>query len=138
MRREEIATQVYAEFGFALLHNRSEGVVRPTLAVCLPGKCEKTEFTSAGDKTFASVKSEEIRFTDPYMKGISAVFLMLVPVDEHLQINNEILGYISTMLIEDFEFMEIVERKEKEEIREAITKNLKKYFQKIVTEVSGV
>ena len=63
---------------------------------------------------------------------------MLVPVDEHLQINNEILGYISTMLIEDFEFMEIVERKEKEEIREAITKNLKKYFQKIVTEVSGV
>ena len=41
------------------------------------------------------------------------------------------------MLIEDFEFMEIVEQKEKEEIREAITKNLKKYFQKIVTEVSG-
>ena len=63
--------------------------------------------------------------------------MMLVPVDEHLQINNEILGYISTMLIEDFEFMEIVEQKEKEEIREAITKNLKKYFQKIVTEVSG-
>ena len=62
---------------------------------------------------------------------------MLVPVDEHWQINNEILGYISTMLIEDFEFMEIVEQKEKEEIREAITKNLKKYFQKIVTEVSG-
>ncbi|MFQ9345611.1 MAG: hypothetical protein ACLR2O_08815 [Coprococcus sp.] len=25
--------------------------------------------------------------------------------------NNEILGYISTMLIEDFEFMEIVEQK---------------------------
>ena len=71
------------------------------------------------------------------MKGISAVFVMLVPADEHLQINNEILGYISTMLIEDFEFMEIVEQKEKEEIREAITKNLKKYFQKIVTEVSG-
>ena len=84
-----------------------------------------------------SMKPEDIRFTDPYMKGISAVFVMLVPVDEHLQINNEILGYISTMLIEDFEFMEIVEQKEKEEIREAITKNLKKYFQKIVTEVSG-
>ena len=157
MRREEIATQVYAEFGFALLHNRSEGVVRPTLAVCLPGKCEKTEFTSAERAREAfeetkrantdfeemkhgpndSMKPEDIRFTDPYMKGISAVFVMLVPVDEHLQINNEILGYISTMLIEDFEFMEIVEQKEKEEIREAITKNLKKYFQKIVTEVSG-
>ena len=109
MRREEIATQVYAEFGFALLHNRSEGVVRPTLAVCLPGKCEKTEFTSAERAREAfeetkrantdfeemkhgpndSMKPEDIRFTDPYMKGISAVFVMLVPVDEHLQINNE-------------------------------------------------
>ena len=141
MRREEIATQVYAEFGFALLHNRSEGVVRPTLAICLPGKQVNTKFINEelASEAFEETKDrEEIRFMDPYMKGISAVFVMLVPVDEHLQINNEILGYISTMLIEDYEFMEIVERKDKNEIREAITKNLKKYFQKIVTEVSGV
>lgn len=141
MRREEIATQVYAEFGFALLHNRSEGVVRPTLAICLPGEQVNTKFINEEltSEAFEETKDrEEIRFTDPYMKGISAVFVMLVPVDEHLQINNEILGYISTMLIEDYEFMEIVERKGKNEIREAITKNLKKYFQKIVTEVSGV
>ncbi len=33
MRREKIATQVFAEFGFALLHTRTKGVVRPSFAV---------------------------------------------------------------------------------------------------------
>ena len=41
MRREEIVTQVYAEFGFALLHNRSEGVVRPTPRSLPAGKVRK-------------------------------------------------------------------------------------------------
>lgn len=110
LRRERLSTQVFAEFGFALLHTRTKGVVRPTFAVCM------TKDLSA--------------FKDPYFKGISVVIIMLVPVDENLRINNEILGYLSSMLIEEFEFLEIILRGDKEEIRGVISRYLKKFFNK--------
>ena len=96
MRRERISSQVFAEFGFALLHTRTKGVIRPSFAVCM------TKDLKA--------------FEDPYFKGISVVFIMLVPDDEHIKINNQILGYISTLLIEEYDFMEAVLRGNKEEI----------------------
>ena len=57
--REDISTQIIAEFGFALLHARSHGVDEPRLAICLPesGNC----------------------FTDAYFKQIRVVFIMLIP-----------------------------------------------------------
>ncbi len=36
------------------------------------------------------------------------------------------------MLIEEYEFMDIVVRGDKEEIREALSGNLKKYFEKYI------
>ena len=108
LRREKIATQVFAEFGFALLHTRTKGVIRPTFAICMTKdlKC----------------------YEDPYMKGIDIVFIMLVPVDGHLQANSDIMGYISTILIEEYDFTDTVRRGNKEEIRTALSKYLKKYF----------
>lgn len=110
MRRERISTQVFAEFGFALLHTRTKGVIRPSFSVCMTRDLQA--------------------FSDPYFKGITVVFVMLVPMDDRISVNNEILGYISSMLIEEIEFMDVVARGDKEEIRSYLSKSLKKYFKK--------
>lgn len=115
-KREQISSQVFAEFGFALLHTRTEGVTRPSFAVCLT--------------------TEKQVFSDPYFKGISVVIIMLVPCDKNLRMNNDIMGYVSGMLIEDYEFLEILNRGEKEEIREALSRHLKRYFSKYIAKVS--
>ena len=116
MQRERISTQIFAELGFALLHTRTKGVIRPSFAVCMT--------------------KDLMPFTDPYMKAIDVVFIMLVPVDENRKINNDIMGYISTMLIEEYDFMDAVRQGEKEEIRAALSKHLKKYFNKYLAGLS--
>ncbi|MDO4274276.1 MAG: BglG family transcription antiterminator [Eubacteriales bacterium] len=113
MRREKIGTQVFAEFGFALFHTRTKGVIRPSFSVCM------TRDLSA--------------FKDQYFKGISVIFVMLVPEDENLRVNSEILGYISTLLIEEYEFMEVVMQGDKEEIRGCLSSYLKKFFNKYLS-----
>ena len=100
-RREQIASQVFAEFGFALLHTRTKGVIRPVFNVCMTKDLGP--------------------FEDPYFKGISVVFVMLIPMDEHVQVNNDILGYISSVLIEEYEFLDVVSRGKKEEIRSSLS-----------------
>lgn len=106
--REKVASQVYAEFDFALLHARTEGVQNPMFHICL------TEDGTSYD--------------NPYFKNITVVFIMLVPVDDNLQRNTEILGYISEMLVEDSSFLDVVREGEEEKCREKLSKQLKKYF----------
>lgn len=112
LKREQIASQVFAEFGFALFHARTKGVTRPAFSVCM------TKDLGA--------------FADAYFKGIRIVFIMLAPIDDHMKINGDIMGYISSMLIEDYEFMDVVVQGDKEEIRGALSRNLKKYFNKYI------
>lgn len=116
IRREQISSQVFAEFGFALLHTRTKGVIRPSFNVCMTRDLGP--------------------FKDPYFKGITIVFIMLVPVDEHLQVNNDILGYISSLLIEEYEFLDIIAGGQKEEIRSALSRYLKKYFNQYLGNLS--
>ena len=112
MKRERISSQIFAEFGFALLHTRTKGVVRPGFHVCMTRNLDS--------------------FRDPYFKGIKVVFVMLAPVDDNLRINNEILGHISSTLIEDFHFLDVILRGEKEEIRDELSRCLKQYFNKYI------
>ena len=116
MRREQVSSQIFAEFGFALLHTRTKGVTRPTFAVCM------TKDLTA--------------FADPYFKQIDVVFIMLVPVDELVKINNDIMGHISAMLIEDPDFLITAQRGDKEEIRSVLSVNLKQYFKKYLAGLS--
>lgn len=116
MRREQVSSQIFAEFGFALLHTRTKGVTRPTFAVCM------TKDLTA--------------FADPYFKQINVVFIMLVPVDDLVKINNDIMGHISAMLIEDPDFLITAQRGEKEEIRSVLSANLKQYFKKYLVGLS--
>lgn len=117
LKREQISTQIFAEFGFALLHTRTKGVTRPGFSICM------TKDLGA--------------FLDPYFKEITTVYIMLAPVDEHAKVNNDILGYISSMLVEELEFTDTVARGDKEEIRDVLSRYLKKYFNKCLTSISG-
>lgn len=107
-RREQLGTQIFAEFGFALLHARTEGVTRPGVSVWRPpdGK----------------------RFANPVFKGINLVLVMLLPDDENRQINSDILGYISSSLIEDYEFLEQIQTGDEEQVKKLLKRYLKKYF----------
>ena len=107
-RREKLGSQIFAEFGFALLHTRTKGVVRPTFSVCMA--------------------KEQEAFYDPYFKGINLVLIMLIPVDANIQINSEIFGSISSALIEDYELLATITKGDQQEIREVLSKHLKKFF----------
>lgn len=117
LRREQIASQVFAEFGFALFHARTKGVMRPAFSICMT-------------KDLAP-------FANPYFKGIGIVFVMLAPVDANAKLNGDIMGYISSMLIEEYEFLELVGKGDKEEIRTALSRSLKKYFHKYIGSFTG-
>lgn len=116
IKREQISTQIFAEFGFALLHTRTKGVIRPSFNVCMTKDLGP--------------------FKDPYFKGITITFIMLVPFDENLRVNNDILGYISSILIEEYEFYDTVLTGQKEAIRTALSKYLKKYFNKYLSNLT--
>lgn len=106
--RERLGSQIFAEFGFALLHTRTKGVTRPGFGIWM------TKDSKA--------------FSDPYFKGIGVVLVMLLPVDDNIKVNSEIMGYISSMLIEDYDFLTVVTGGNKEEIKAVLSENLKKFF----------
>lgn len=114
-RREKISSQIFAEFEFALLHTRTKGVVRPSFTVCMTKDLQA--------------------FADPYFKGIRVVFIMLLPVDENVKVNSEILGYISSVLIEDYSFMNTVLTGDRQAIQDALSVHLKKFFSKYLARV---
>lgn len=112
-KREKISSQIFAEFGFALLHTRTKGVIRPSFSICMTKDLQA--------------------FQDPYFKGISVVFVMLVPDDENVKVNNDILGCLSASLVEEYEFMEVVMKGDKEKIRSLVSRYLKVYFNKYLS-----
>lgn len=107
--RESISSQVLAEFGFALLHARTTGVKQPIVTIYVPD-------------------SSDI-FEDVYFKKIRVVFVILIPDDENLEINGELLGYISSAIIEDPLFLEIASNKNQEEVRNYISTKMKEFLQ---------
>lgn len=114
-KREKVASQIFAEFGFALLHTRTKGVIRPSFTVCMTKDLQA--------------------FKDPYFKGIQVVFIMLIPMDDHIRVNSEILGYISSVLVEDYTFMDTVLTGDKKAIQNAVSAHLKKFFNKYLNRV---
>ena len=108
MRRERLSSQIFPDLNFALLHARTEGVVKPVFSVC-----QTKDGTS---------------FFDPYFKGVCVVLVMLVPKDDHTAENSEILGVLSERLIEEEAFLEAVRHGGKEEIRAFVSQFLNQYF----------
>lgn len=107
-RREKIASQIIPEYEFALLHSRTKGVVRPVFAVCLTKELNE--------------------FKDPFFRGIKAVIIMLIPEDDHMEENGDIMGFLSSKLVENNDFLDTIFTGDKENIRSFITRELKRYF----------
>ncbi len=114
--REMIATQVYETFGFALFHSRSQGVKSPTLGVCLP--------------------KQEKSFKNYYFKGIKVIFVMLIPEDENIDVNSELLGYLSSLLLEENSFLETMLNGNASLIKETISDQLKAFYQEKLNRIT--
>jgi len=107
-KRERLGSQVFSSMGFSLFHARTLGVVKPAFMVCL-------------------TKNRGV-FYDSYFQGIDVCLVMLVPDDEHAEENGKILGCLSSMLIEEDEFLYTLKNGEIEEIRNLMSGYLKKFF----------
>ena len=114
MNREKIASQIFGEMGFALLHEKTKGVIRPSFTVFMTKDLGP--------------------FCNPYFKGITIVLVMLIPDDENSRINREIMGSISGMIIEDCDFLDTIGKGNKEEIRSMLTRHLKQFFYKYLNQ----
>ena len=60
---------------------------------------------------------------------------MLVPEDEYIRENTAVFGYVSEMLMEDDTFLDTILAGDKEKIREALSRILKKYFQQYLNQL---
>lgn len=107
-RREKISSQIIPEYGFALLHSRTGGVVKPNFSLC--------------------VTKDRKSFSDPYFKGIRAVVIMLIPEDDEAKVNGNIMGFVSSQLIEDTKFLNLIFTGEQEEIKDYLEYILRLYF----------
>ena len=114
-RRKELGTQVFPDFGFALLHCKTDGVLRPSFSIC----------RTNGD----------VPFLVPYFEGVGLVIVMLMPVDEHLKENREILGFLSETLVEEPEFLEALTGGGREEMQAVLSKYLKRFFNQYLDRV---
>lgn len=113
--RERMGTQIYPEFGFALFHTRTEGVVKPAFSVYLT--------------------KDLGLYQDPYFREIGAVIVMLLPQDEHVAENSRILGHISEQLIEEPDFLDTILEGDKEQIRAQLSRYLKQFFNQYLDKV---
>ncbi len=114
-RREKISSQIIPEYGFALLHSRTGGVVKPNFSLC--------------------VTKDRTAFLDPYFKGSKAVIIMLIPEDDQVGINSDIMGCLSGQLIENSEFLKVMFEGEKETVKDKVEKVLRQYFKQYLETV---
>ncbi|MFI3141780.1 MAG: BglG family transcription antiterminator [Clostridia bacterium] len=117
LQREKMSTQIFAEFGFALLHARTSGVTQPYLGVFLT-------------ENLGSFKHES-------MKQIKVVFMMLIPKDENMKLNSEMLGSISTSLVEDETLLDLILADDEAQVKSKFTRVLKNFFLRYLTKLDG-
>lgn len=115
MRREKISSQMIPEYGFALLHARTKGVVKANFSVC--------------------VTKDRTAFINTYFKGIKAVVIMLIPEDDWMAVNSDIMGCLSGQLIENKEFLSLIFEGGKEAVRDYVEKILRHYFKQYLETV---
>ena len=114
MAREQVMSQVFPEIGIALLHARSRAVKE-----CM----------------VVTASSEDARpFDEPKLKGINAVLCMIMPLDEHRKENSEMLGRVSSAIIEDDKFLAAIKDGDEDAIRVKLQKILKGYFSEQLNE----
>lgn len=111
--REKIATQVIEEYKFVLLHSRTTGVDKPIFCAILPKKQE---------------------FKNKYFKASQMVIIMLISKNSNRQ-QIEIMGSLSSALIEDENFLNSIKCGQEEKTKVFIKSILKKYFMNYLEDI---
>lgn len=115
MAREQIMSQVFPEVGIALLHARSRAVKE---CMVVTASCENGQ-ELAGEG----------------LNGVKAVLCMVMPLDEHRKENSEMLGRISSAIIDDESFLSAIQNGREDTIRNKLQKILKEYFSSQLNEI---
>ncbi len=108
MAREQVMTQLFPEIGIALFHCRSKAVK----------ECQI--ITATADRPGL--------FEDKSLDRIEAVLCMTMPIDGNRQQNADMLGRVSSAIIEDAKFLDIIKSGDEEGIQDKLQKILKTYF----------
>lgn len=105
-KREELGSNVYHEFRFALFHCSTHVVDTCQIKIIRPN---------------------DLEFIDPTLKNIKIVLIMLVPKDNSKAKQN-MMSYITTMILEDEAFFNSLTVSSLEIVKEAIHEILKQYL----------
>ncbi len=108
--REKLGSQIFKQLSFGLLHTKTSGVARPRIILLLP----KSGLAFAGE----------------YLTGVKVVICLLMPKNEYDTLNSNILGHISSILVEDDEIIDIFARGDSYEITECLSLHFKNFLAK--------
>lgn len=108
LNREKMYTQVFEDLGIALFHGISQGVTKCSIQLCVTNQLKP--------------------FQDERMKGIHTVLMMVVPNSQEVKEQIDILGYLSSSLINNKKFLEVLKKGEEQEVKEALKNILQAYF----------
>ncbi len=106
--REQVMSQLFPEIGIALFHCRSKAV-------------KDCQIVTVGPQGSDS-------FTDSSMKGIKAALCMTMPMDDNRQQNAEMLGRVSSAIIEDEKFLAVLHKGDEDGIQEKLQELMRTYF----------
>ncbi|MDD3027605.1 MAG: BglG family transcription antiterminator [Erysipelotrichaceae bacterium] len=108
--REKIGSQIFKQLSFGLLHTKTNGVERPQIILILP---------ESGPA-----------FVDDYLAGVKVVICLLMPKNEYENLNSNILGHISSVLVEDESIIDVFATGQKQEIVEKLSLHFKTFLAK--------
>lgn len=106
-KRESMYTQVLPDLGIALFHGVTAGVKEISFHVCV---------------------TNEQEFKDPFFQGIQAIIIMMIPNDARLMLNTEMMGYVSSSLINKKQFLNVIKYGSQEAIQTELKSILQEFF----------
>ena len=108
--REKMGSQIFKQLSFGLLHTKTTGVTSPEIILLLP---EGNSY-----------------FSDEYLFGVKVVICLLMPKDEFASLNSNILGHISSVLIEDEQIIDILASGNRLDVEECLSGHFKTFLAK--------
>nr|WP_324292590.1 BglG family transcription antiterminator [uncultured Caproiciproducens sp.] len=114
LAREKISSQVVESYQFALLHAKTGGVIKPVFAVILPNHPP---------------------FSSEYLKGAELAVIMLIPKGSEGKQHSQMMGKLSSALIEDEDFLIALKSGDREASYTKIQEILEGYFAQKIKEL---
>jgi len=114
LAREKISSQVVESYQFALLHAKTDGVANPVFAVILPNHPP---------------------FASEYLKGAVLAVVMLIPKGSGGKAHSQMMGKLSSALIEDEDFLNALKSGNREASYAKIQEILEGYFAQKIKEL---